>query len=169
MKGNVTAPEIRLLLQIVDEAYERKAWHGPNLRGSLRGLDVHQASWRPEAGRHNIWEIVVHAAYWKYIVRRRLLGEKKGSFLLKGSNWFVRPTSMTGEAWRADIALLDDMHRRMRDAIAGFPPRDLAEIPRGSKISNAAIISGIAAHDVYHAGQIQLLKRLIKGRIPDRT
>jgi hypothetical protein len=156
----VIAPEIRLLLRIVDEAYEKKAWHGPNLRGSIRGLDIREASWTPAAGRHNIWEIVVHCAYWKYIVRRRLLGGKKGSFPLKGSNWFVRPVAMTPEAWRSDVALLEEMHRKMRAVVAGLTPRDLNRDPPGSKVSNAALISGIAAHDVYHASQIQLLKRL---------
>ena len=160
MSPDRLAPEVALLLRIVDEAYERKAWHGPNLRGSVRGLEARVASWRPAPGRHNIWEIVVHAAYWKYIVRRRLLGEKKGSFPLKGSNWFVRPEAMTLETWRSDVALLEEMHRRMRAAIAELSLRDLAKIPPGSKVSNAALISGIAAHDVYHAGQIQLLKRL---------
>ncbi len=164
MSPDQFAPEVALLLRIVDEAYERKAWHGPNLRGSIRGLDAHDVAWRPANGRHNIWEIVVHAAYWKYIVRRRLLGEKKGSFPLKGSNWFVRPITITPEAWRSDVTLLEDMHRKMRDAIAGLSPRDLNKVPPGSKVSNAALISGIAAHDVYHAGQIQLLKRLCRIR-----
>jgi hypothetical protein len=160
----VGAPEIDLLLRIVDESYERKAWHGPNLRGAIRGLEAREVAWRPATGRHNIWEIVVHAAYWKYVVRRRLLGEKKGSFPLKGSNWFVRPMTITPEAWRSDLVLLEDIHRKMRTAIAGLAPRDLNKIPPGSKVSNAALISGIAAHDVYHAGQIQLLKRLCRIR-----
>jgi len=159
-KTRVVAPEIGLLLRLIDEAYEKKAWHGPNLRGSIRGLDAQRAAWRPGPNRHNIWEIVVHAAYWKYAVRRRMLGERRGSFPLKGSNWFVRPTSLTEKAWRDDITLLGDMHRKMRAAVAAFSAKDLDRIPRGSKVSNAAIIYGIALHDVYHAGQIQLLKRL---------
>src|SRR5262249_48741890 len=69
-----------LLLRILDEAYERKAWHGTNLRGSLRGVSSDTAAWRPARGRHNIREIAVHCAYWKYTVRRRLTGEKRGSF-----------------------------------------------------------------------------------------
>src|SRR6266404_471126 len=84
-------PEIEHLLGLLDEAYKRAAWHGPNLRGSIRGVTAHEAAWRPKAGRHNIWEIAVHAAYWKYTVRRRLLGKKRGSFSLPGSNWFLRP------------------------------------------------------------------------------
>ncbi len=164
MKAKPIPLEINLLLRIVDEGYDRKAWHGPNLRGSIRGLDIHEVSWRPAIGRHNIWEIVIHAAYWKYIVRRRLLGERKGSFSLPGSNWFVRPTTMTSEAWRSDLALLEKMHRKLWAAIVGLTSRDLNTTPHGSKVSNAAIISGIAAHDVYHAGQIQLLKRLYRSQ-----
>jgi hypothetical protein len=154
--------EINFLLQLIGEGYEKRAWHGTNLRGSLHGLNAQQAAWRPAKNRHNIWEIVVHAAYWKYIVRRRLLGEKKGSFPLKGSNWIKRPFEISEKAWRKDICLLDEMHRSMCNAIVLLPSKDLNRKPAGSKVSNASIISGIACHDVYHAGQIQLLKRLMK-------
>ena len=61
-------PEIDHLLGLLDEAYKRAAWHGPNLRGSIRGLTAREAAWRPSAERNSIWEIVVHAAYWKYVV-----------------------------------------------------------------------------------------------------
>jgi uncharacterized damage-inducible protein DinB len=152
--------EITLLLQIIDEAYKKKAWHGPNLRGSIKGLTAKQAAWRPAPNRHNIWEIVVHAAYWKYVVRRRLLGEKRGSFSLKGSNWFVRPRSLSEAAWREDIALLDNTHREMRDAISTLPTKSLHSASKGSSQNTATLVYGIAAHDVYHAGQIQLLKRM---------
>ena len=160
MQDEGLCPEIRLLLRIIDEGYERKAWHGPNLRGSLRGVGPRLAAWRPQAGRHNIWEIAVHAAYWKYAVRRRLLGEKRGSFPLEGSNWFARPQALTVWAWSADRALLQEMHRKLRAAVAALDPKDLDRSPSGSKVSNLSLISGIAAHDVYHAGQVQLLKRL---------
>lgn len=58
------------LLALLDEAYDHRSWHGTNLRGALRGLPSAVAAWRPEPMRHNIWELVVHAAYWKYAVRR---------------------------------------------------------------------------------------------------
>ena len=162
MKHNNTSASIRILLQIIDESYERLAWHGTNLRGSIKGITIEQAVWRPAPGRHNIWEIVVHCAYWKYIVWRRLLGEKKGSFPIKGSNWFKRPVIATDKAWCVDIALLDETHRSMHNAIAGLTSSDLKKNPAGSKWTNLQTVSGIASHDVYHAGQIQLLKRLQK-------
>ena len=148
------------LLAWIDEAYERKAWHGPNLRGALRGVTAEEAAWRPGEGRHNIWELTLHAAYWKYTVRRRLTGAKRGSFALKGSNWFTRPVTATDRAWHADVALLDEMHRTLRARVAALDPADLARTPRRSKVSNLDLLTGIAAHDLYHAGQIQLLKRL---------
>jgi hypothetical protein len=154
--------EIDLLLRLLDEGYDKKAWHGPNLRGSVRGLSLEEACWRPGTERHNVWEVVVHAAYWKYIVRRRLLGEKKGSFPLKGSNWFARPVVRTAKAWRSDLDLLEETHRSLRAAVAAFDPARLAVTPAGSTVSNLAMVSGVAAHDVYHAGQIQLLKRLAR-------
>src|SRR5262252_5840386 len=98
-----------LLLALLDEAYSKKTWHGPNLRQSLKGVSAKQAAWRPGRGRHNIWELAVHAAYWKYAVRRRIEGRKRGSFALKGSNFFARPEKgrATEPAWRSDLALLE--------------------------------------------------------------
>lgn len=152
--------EIGLLLRIIDQAYEKRAWHGPNLRGSLRGVTAATAAFRPAPGRKNIWEHVLHAAYWKYVAWRRLTGEKRGSFPLAGSNWFERPEELNERAWRRDLRVLGVQHRALRQAIAGIDPRALPRKPRGSKVDNATLIYGIAAHDLYHTGQIQLLKRL---------
>ncbi len=156
-------PEITLLLQNLDAAYNKTAWHGPNLKGSVRGLRVAQAVWRPKPKRHNIAEIVVHAAYWKYAVRRRLRGEKRGSFPLKGSNWFALPARLTQAAWREYVTLLDAEHAALREAVASLPVSRLNHTAAGSKVSNATLITGIAAHDVYHAGQVRLLKCLYQG------
>jgi hypothetical protein len=155
-------PEIEHLLGLLDEAYKRAAWHGPNLRGSVRGLTAREAAWRPKARRHNIWEIVVHAAYWKYTVRRRMLGEKRGSFSLQGSNWFLRPVDRSEKAWRADVLSLDSEHQRLRDAVLALQPEYLDRPARGSKTLARRLIAGIALHDVYHAGQIQLIKKLLR-------
>jgi len=153
------------ILSQLDEAYDRRSWHGTNLRGSIRRVTAAHAAWRPARGRHNIQEIVVHCAYWKYAVRRRFTGEPRASFPLRGSNWFPRPR-VDEKAWRDDIGLLNDAHRRLRLVIADLSVRQLERTPRGSSVSNRALLSGIIAHDVYHAGQIQLLKRLRTSRGP---
>ncbi len=156
-------PEVAQLLAIIDQAYDKPSWHGTNLRGSVRRVTAAQAAWRPSSNRHNIWEIVVHAAYWKYAGARRFTGGTRGSFALKGSNWFARPIDVAragDKAWRADVELLDEMHATLRQAVLHLSGKDLQRIPAGAKVSNFALLSGVAAHDLYHAGQIQLLKRL---------
>ncbi len=152
--------DITQLLDIIDRAYDRRSWHGTNLRGSIRGMTARHAAWRPAPRRHNVWEIVVHAGYWKYAVWRQLVGERRGSFALKGSNWFQRPEQPTERAWKADVALLDRTHRALRTAVEALPARELRRSPGTGKTTNFDLIAGIAAHDLYHAGQIQLLKRL---------
>jgi hypothetical protein len=149
-----------LLVTWLGQAYDRKSWHGPTLRGALRRVTAAEATWRPARGRHNIHEIALHAAYWKYVVRRRLTGEARGSFPLKGSNWFPRPVLGTEAEWRETLAILESAHRALVEAVSGFPPGRLEGVPRGSRVSNLAMITGAAAHDLYHAGQVQLIKRL---------
>ena len=116
-------PAVAVLLELVDEGFDRRSWHGTNLRGALRGLPPARAVWRPGRERHNIWEIVTHAAYWKYAVRRRLTGEKRGSFTLPGSDFFPAPKRGTQTAWRDNVALLTSEHRLLRAAVAKLEGR----------------------------------------------
>jgi hypothetical protein len=120
------SPEVAQLAAIIDQAYNKTSWHGTNLRGSLRRVTPAQAAWRPARDRHNIWEIAVHAAYWKYAAARRFTGGSRGSFPLKGSNWFPRPAAPRASldtAWRADLDLLDDMHDALRGGRAALGAR----------------------------------------------
>jgi uncharacterized damage-inducible protein DinB len=152
---------IAVLLHALDEAYHRNAWHGTTLSGSLKGLSAEQAAWRPAPGRHNIRELVVHAAYWKHLVRRRLTGER-GSFPIEGSNWFLREDA-DEKAWRAEKDLLEEQHRLLRQAVASFSEARLSR-PLAAAAKRTALreIAGVALHDVYHTGQIQLVKALAR-------
>jgi hypothetical protein len=147
---------VELILALLDEAYEKRTWHGPNLKQSIRGVTAKQAAWRPRAGRHNIWEVTLHAAYWKYIVRRRIEGGRRGSFALKGSNFFARPENgkFNEAAWHADKELLEREHLALRESMAR-----VLRTPRGEKLLPK--LWGVSFHDIYHAGQIRLLRRLM--------
>jgi len=146
-----TKPADSVLLEILDQGYNRKSWHGPNLRQSLRGVSAKTAAWRPVPGRHNIWEIALHAAYWKYVIRRKLRADKRGSFALRGSNWFTRPVELSEKAWHQDLALLEAEHGKLREAVVDYLQGKALQVP-------ARLIFGVAFHDVYHAGQIRLLR-----------
>jgi hypothetical protein len=148
------------LVALLDEAFQRKSWHGTNLRGSLRGISAAEAAWKPNKNRKCIWEHTLHTAYWKYVIRRKLTGEKRGAFELQGSNWIALPADRSEASWRASIGILENEHRRLREAVAALDERALAAHPDGSAYPAAYLIRGIALHDIYHTGQIQLLKRM---------
>src|SRR5437667_2722573 len=124
-EGRVNTP--KLVLALLDEAYERKTWHGPNLKQSLKGVSMVEAAWRPGPGRHNIWEVALHAAYWKHEVRRRITGGKRERFPLKGHNWFAADDG----SWPAAVRLLLDEHRALRAAVAALPSGALRRRVRG--------------------------------------
>ena len=149
-----------VLLEVVEQAFRAPSWHGTPLWGSLRGVDHRQALWRPGRGRHCIWELTLHTAYWKCVVRRRLLQDPEIAFPRPGSNWPGLPQRPTAAAWRRDRTLLAREHALLVRTIRRFDPRLLGRRGWRSKWTNLAHIYGIASHDLYHAGQIQLLKRL---------
>ena len=153
---------INLLLEVYDQAFDKPAWHGTNLRSSLKRLKIEELIWRPQSKRHNIWEIVLHCAYWKYVVYRKLTGIKKGSFPGKPSDWPAYPDKPTMKDWQNDLKLLIKQHELLREAIINFPENKLYKKPVKSKVSYIQNIYGASSHDLYHAGQIQLLKRLMK-------
>jgi len=154
--------EIELIVTQLEQAFRRKSWHGTNLLGSIRGIDIETAAFRPASGRHNIWELIIHAAYWKYSVYRRFALEEKHSFPMRGSNWFPRPIDETESALKRDIAILKDFHLKLIAAVSEFSPSKFGKTPKGSATTYRDLAIGVAAHDLYHAGQIQLIKRLAK-------
>lgn len=118
------------------------------------------ASWRPQPGRHNIWEVVVHCAYWKYRVCRLVSSDAPRSFSLKGSDWFPRPDTASNDAWEQDLALLRAWHEILMEVTGQLDSVRLQEPVASGEFTVAELLSGIVAHDVYHAGQIRLLRRM---------
>jgi hypothetical protein len=157
----ITAKDV--LVRQLEQAYDKRAWHGTNLLGSLRDVEGAMRTWRPQDGRHNIAELAVHAAYWKYRVYRLISGDTT-RFALDGSDFFERSHPQTEEQWRSDIALLQASHDRLVEAAVSCPDNRLHLAPGSAKFSFHELISGAAAHDLYHAGQIQLIKRLFESR-----
>jgi uncharacterized damage-inducible protein DinB len=146
------------LLALLGESYDKPAWHGPNLRGSLRGLAAAEAAWRPGSSRHSIWELALHCAYWEHATTRRLTGGKRGAFPRSPSNFPRMPAGSTSRAWKEDLKLLDETHRRLMEAARA----GLADVDPEAESGRRALrlLRGIASHNIYHAGQVRLLIRL---------
>jgi len=159
--GAVTAIDVRRhILRTLDPPHGQ-AWHGgPTPVGALRGVTAVQARWAPGRGRRSIWELVLHIAYWKYAVRRHLEPDVP-RFPRRPANWPAIPSRPDERAWTRDRALLADEHGALVRALARFPLGRWNRVPaEGKKWTFGDLIVGILSHDVYHTGQIQLLKRL---------
>ena len=163
-------PITRLLVENIQPRAGRRGWHGgPTPLGALRGVTAEQARWRPAPRRKSLWELAVHIAYWKYAVRRRLQGESGGAradrFPRQPANRARLPDPADDAAWRDDVALLRLEHERLLAAVAAIPPSSYDRKPPGGRQwTYGELIVGIAQHDAYHTGQIQLMKRLWQER-----
>jgi uncharacterized damage-inducible protein DinB len=138
------------------------AWHGgPTPLGALRGVDAEMAAWKPGRGRNSIWDLTLHVAYWKHMVRQRIEGGRLPAFPRKPANWPSPPDSHSEEAWKADIQVLRQAHESLLETIASVDRSRLGRAAKGKPSQTVGeLIAGIAFHDVYHTGQIQVVKKL---------
>ena len=151
-----------LLTENVQPRPGRGAWHGgPTAVGSLRGVTAKQAAWSPAKGRKSIWQLALHIAYWKYAVRRRLEGGSETKFPRSPANWPRVPVPASDRVWKEDVALLQAEHERLVAVVASIPSSKYStKLSSGKQWTLGELIVGIAQHDAYHVGQIQMLKRL---------
>jgi uncharacterized damage-inducible protein DinB len=149
--------EMQRIEEQLRRAFEGDAWHGPAVRELLVDVTAAKAAAKPLSNAHSIWEIVLHIATWEAVVHRRLLGESIGE-LPPEQDW--RPVQDTHEvAWRQAIHDLEQGHRALRETIARSHEARLAETVPGKEYSVYHMLHGIIQHDLYHAGQIAVLKK----------
>ena len=141
----------RDLQKLLDLAFDNRSWHGANLKSAIRGVRAQQAR-RSIRGRKTIWEQVLHAAYWKSVVIAKISGER--AWERKGSNWVKMPRLGNEKQWKEDVEMLRSLQRRLIEVVK----------KRGGKLKPKEVwlIQGAAFHDVYHAGQIKLLRRMMR-------
>jgi len=141
-------------------AQEGQAWHGPSLHELLDGVTAEQAGARPIPNAHSIWELVNHIITWEQIARRRLEGE--GQIEIPDEINFPPVTDVSEAAWQATLQSLQESHRSLRDAIKKIDDARLEEIAPGTSYSIYFLLHGVIQHDLYHAGQVALLKKAIQ-------
>lgn len=157
-------PGIGSLVTSLEGAFRGKGWQGATLTGSLRGITHTDALRVVPPLAHSIWQLVLHAAYWKYAVRRQLCGAAVPPFTRSPANWPRVPVDADAAAWKRDVRLLKDEHEALLGAVLHTAPIEFDRVPpTGRRWTRAQYVAGIAAHDAYHCGQIQLIKRLCRG------
>jgi uncharacterized damage-inducible protein DinB len=153
------AREIARLEEQLRLALEGEAWHGPSVLEALAGVSAEQASSHPIPGAHSIWELVLHIGSAYDLVLRRLAGD--GRQLTPEEDWPSCPP-VTLENWEQAVEALRRLNRQLREAVRAFPAERLDE-PLAPGVPHTAYTQfiGVTQHNLYHAGQISLLKRAL--------
>ena len=149
--------ESALIADQLRRAFEGDAWHGPALLELLDDVDAATAAAKPLPDVHSIWEIVLHVAAWDAVACRRLGGE---TVQLTGIANFPVVPKPTKAAWRKAVAQAKRMHAGLEKTVAGLTESRLRERVPGKKYDFYFMLHGVAQHELYHAGQIAILKKI---------
>lgn len=151
------ASEAALIADQLRRAFDGDAWHGPALLELLKDVDAATAAAKPLPDVHSIWELVLHIAAWDTAGFHRLAGEKAQ---LKGTaNFPLVPVPPTEEAWRSTVTSITRRHKKLVDTVARLTEKRLRSQVPGKNYDFYHMFHGIAQHELYHAGQIAILKK----------
>jgi len=148
--------EAEFIADQLDRAFYGSAWHGPALMELLKDVNAVRAAAKPLRNVHSIWELVLHIAAWDGAVQRRLGGEK---LQLKAEENFPRVPTPTEAAWRKTVADAKRTHDRLVKTVATLSDQRLRDRVPGKRYNFHHMLHGLAQHELYHTGQIAVLKK----------
>jgi uncharacterized damage-inducible protein DinB len=148
--------ESALIADQLRRAFEGDAWHGPALLELLRDVNAATAAAKPLPDAHSIWELALHIAAWDGAAIRRMAGEK---IQLTGTANFPTVPKPTEAAWCKAVAQVKRTHDALIKTVAALPESRLRERVPGKKYDFYHMLHGVAQHELYHAGQIAILKK----------
>jgi|SRR5262245_24212806 len=147
---------IQTIIDELKSIHDGDAWHGPSLKEILSGVNAEQASAKPLANAHSIWELILHISAWEGVFLRRLAGVQMNE---PEEGDFPPVTDAGEEAWRRALTGFDETHRRLIEVVSALADERLSETVVGKDYTVEYMLRGIMRHHVYHAGQIALLKK----------
>ena len=152
--------EASLIADQLRNAFAGEAWHGPAVLELLADVDAATAAAHPLPDVHSIWELVLHIAAWDEAVNRRIVLGKHGKALqLNDAENFPPVTDKSPAAWKETIARTKKKHQELLKTVAGLSDARLRERVPGKPYDVGFMLQGVAQHELYHAGQIAILKK----------
>jgi len=150
--------QVEFIVDQLQRAYAGEAWHGPSIKEVLDGITAGQALATPIAGAHSIWEVTMHIGVWMSAARRRLNGD--AAKLTPQEDW-PPMNGRSPDVWRQTLDALEQEHNQLRAAIASLPESSLPNLAPGKDHSVEFMLHGVIQHNLYHAGQMALLKKAL--------
>jgi uncharacterized damage-inducible protein DinB len=157
------------ILDQLQREFDGDPWHGSSLKRILEGITAYEAAQRPLPGGHTMWEIILHMTGWKREVTRRLQGHPAGE--PQAGDW-PDPGDHSDSRWQGAKADLLRAHTELIAALKEIEPsrlhqpvKDARNPPLGTGMTIYQTIYGVIQHDVYHSGQIAMLKKALKPRV----
>jgi len=161
MKKTAPTSEASRIADQLRRAFDGSAWHGPSLLKLLRDVDAATAAARPIPHVHSIWELVLHIAAWDRAVTVRLGGKKTQ---MRGTENFPLVKNPTAVEWKNAIAATKRAHDLLVKTVAGLPDSRLRDQVPGKRYDFYHMLHGVVQHELYHAGQIAILKKAYTSR-----
>ena len=156
LKKTEMRSEAALIADQLRRAFDGSAWHGPALLELLADVDAATAAARPLPNVHSIWELVLHIAAWDGAAVRRLRGQKSQP---GGADNFPPVPRVTEAAWRKAVAAIRRTHEALVKAVSALPDERLRDRVPGKRYNFWHMLHGVVQHELYHAGQIAVLKK----------
>jgi hypothetical protein len=152
--------DVEILAEQISRAFRGESWHGPSVMEVLAGVSASDAAAHPIAGAHSIWEIVLHMASGYGLVLARVRGESPE--LQEDEAWPPVPDASPG-TWGESQRALEKLNQELVEAVRAFPPEQLSR-ELGSEFTAFTQFCGAPQHDLYHAGQIVILKKALSAQ-----
>lgn len=147
--------EVKFVMDQLRTTFSGDSWHGPSVMKTLEGVAAEQASARPLGERHTIWELADHTTFWLEEAHKALKA-KEISRPEKVMDWPRMGSSE--EQWKESVRRLEAAVNMILDELAGWNTKDLEKTVGGASYSYRQMLHGVVHHNLYHAGQIAILK-----------
>jgi uncharacterized damage-inducible protein DinB len=160
---NLVPAECAGIADQLQRAFYGSAWHGPAVMEILEDVDALTAAARPIANVHSIWELLLHVAVWDGAALTRLAGSKCQP---TGDANFPPLTRPTEGAWRKAVSDAKRTHDKLVRTVSDLSEERLRDRVPGKRYNFYHLLHGIAQHELYHAGQMAILKKaLLPGKV----
>jgi len=148
--------EVQNITRLMQNVFNGSAWHGPSVLKILEEVGEDDA-FRKFENIHTIAELVVHMTAWKKFALERVSGNQR--YEVSEQEEWKEITSGDRKDWNNIKSNLTTIHNELIGSLSKITDQKLSELVENKAYDFYTLLHGVIQHDIYHAGQISLLKK----------